>query len=275
MDDSVLDKPYSDPEKSPFVGYYWSGKHHRVVKGCNMITLFYTDPHGIRVPVNYRIYDKADHKTKNDYFVEMLEEVVGWGLKPAWVTGDAWYASLKNLKQVRKIQLNFLFGIEGNRLISVEKGAYIQAQTLNDYPEEGKQVYLKEYGNVKLFRQTRKNESRYYIIGVAHLDTLDDINGGHFEKIHQQHWNIECFHRAIKQTCHIEHFQVRTPEAVSTHIHCALLAFIQLEWMTLKNKIINWYQLKRDLFSEIIKQFISNNQDIQCPVHNYLGAVNA
>lgn len=37
VDDSVLDKPYS--HHMDCVGYYWSGKHHRSVKGINLITL--------------------------------------------------------------------------------------------------------------------------------------------------------------------------------------------------------------------------------------------
>ena len=28
-DDSVLDKPYSDPQKTDLVSYFWSGKHKR------------------------------------------------------------------------------------------------------------------------------------------------------------------------------------------------------------------------------------------------------
>jgi hypothetical protein len=56
VDDSVLDKPYSDPSKAAFIDYFWSGKHHAIVKGINIISLFYTDIHGISVPINYRIY---------------------------------------------------------------------------------------------------------------------------------------------------------------------------------------------------------------------------
>jgi hypothetical protein len=81
IDDSVLDKLYSNPEHAKLIDYYWSGKHHKAVKGINLITLFYTDKHGKCLPVNYRIYDKAANKTKNDYFREMVTEVIGWGLK--------------------------------------------------------------------------------------------------------------------------------------------------------------------------------------------------
>jgi hypothetical protein len=86
VDDSVLDKPYS--QYLAFVGYFWSGKHHRTVKGINLITLYYTDVHGQHLPINFRVYDKSEGKTKNDYFQDMLDEVLAWGLEPAMVTGD-------------------------------------------------------------------------------------------------------------------------------------------------------------------------------------------
>jgi hypothetical protein len=57
VDDSVLDKPYSDATKAAFIDFFWSGKHKRAVKGINLITLFYTDIHGISVPVNFRLCD--------------------------------------------------------------------------------------------------------------------------------------------------------------------------------------------------------------------------
>lgn len=43
IDDSVVDKPYRDPNKTDLIGYFWSGKHKRTVKGLNLITLYHTD----------------------------------------------------------------------------------------------------------------------------------------------------------------------------------------------------------------------------------------
>ena len=31
VDDSVIDKPYSDPNKAELIDYFWSGKHNRTV----------------------------------------------------------------------------------------------------------------------------------------------------------------------------------------------------------------------------------------------------
>ncbi len=63
-DDTVIDKPLSDTQRTELISYFWSGKHHRVVKGIQLITLYYTDLSGKSVPVNYRIYNKQEDKTK-------------------------------------------------------------------------------------------------------------------------------------------------------------------------------------------------------------------
>lgn len=88
VDDTVADKPYSNPTKAKLIGYFWSGKHHQVFKGINIVTLYYRDPDGKAMPINYRIYDKQEGKTKNNYFREMIEEVIELGIKPLLVTGD-------------------------------------------------------------------------------------------------------------------------------------------------------------------------------------------
>lgn len=258
VDDSVLDKLYSNPEHAKLIDYYWSGKHHRAVKGINLVTLFYTDVNGVCLPVNYRIYDKSLNKTKNDYFREMLTEVISWGLIPKIVTGDAWYSGLMNLKHVRKSGLDFLFGIEKDRLISLKKGSYIKVSDMQEFPENGKIVYLKEYGNVRVFRQLFKEAYRYYIIGVANLDNIESITYADFKTFHDQHWQIECYHRALKQVCNIEKFQVRKSHAIKTHIYCALRAFCKLEIMKSKQIITNWYQIQRQLFNTIIAAFIKS-----------------
>lgn len=174
-DDSVLDKPYSDPQKTDLIGYFWSGKHKRTVKGINLITLYYTDVTGTSYPVNFRIYDKREGKTKNEYFREMVAQVKEWGLKLAWVTGDSWYSSIENLKFLRHEKVGFLFGIAANRQVSLAKGTQQMVQTLT-IPESGLVVYLKEFGWVKVFCQSFKNEVRYYIWQMLDDTELKQLN---------------------------------------------------------------------------------------------------
>jgi hypothetical protein len=107
----VIDKLYSDPEKAELIDYFWSGKHKKVVKGINVVTLYYTDLNGVSIPANYRIVNKNERKTKHDYFLEMLAEVEAWGLKPSVVTGDSWYASKDNLNILKDKALGGLFAL--------------------------------------------------------------------------------------------------------------------------------------------------------------------
>ena len=160
VDDSVLDKPYS--QYMALVSHFWSGKHHRAVKGINLLTLYYTDSQGKHQPVNFRVVDKAEGKTKNDYFQDMLDEVLAWGLEPAFVTGDSWYSCVSNLKRIKNHQMGLLFALESNRLVSVEKGSWVQVQQL-EIPADGLVVWLKNFGQVKLFRTQLKDQLRHYI----------------------------------------------------------------------------------------------------------------
>ena len=75
---------------------------------------------GKSVPVNYRIYNKQEGKTKNDYLREMIAEVLVWGLNPKTVTTDSWYSSQKNLKFFKDKGLEFLTGIAKNRSCSID-----------------------------------------------------------------------------------------------------------------------------------------------------------
>ncbi len=255
-DDTVIDKPYSDPTLTELIGYFWSGKHHRVVKGIQLITLYYTDPSGQSVPVNYRIYDKQEGKSKNDYFREMIEEVIAWGLKPKIVTGDTWYSSQENLKFLRNQKLGFLMGIAKNRKVSVQPGVYNQVQEFK-IPDHGLVVHLKNFGKVKVFRKRFKNEvERYYIIFHPNSEQLEQLTHYDFKQMHSIHWGIESYHRAIKQLCGIERFMVRTTDALKTHFFCAIRAFTQLELMRAEQLIENWYELQRNLSLQIARQFI-------------------
>ena len=188
----------------------------------------------------------------------MVSEVQAWGLKLAWVTGDSWYSSIENLKFLRDEKVGFLFGIADNRKVSVAQGTEVQVQTLI-IPESGLVVYLKQFGWVKVFCQNFKNEVRHYILYQPDDTQLTQLNRQDFRRIHDSHWQIEQFHRVIKQICNIERFQVRTESALRTHFFCALKAFCHLQTMRIEGLINNLYQVSRQLFIPVLRQFIQEN----------------
>ena len=258
VDDSVLDKPYS--QCTELVGHFWSGKHHRVVKGLNLVTLYYTDPRGRGLPVNYRVYDPAEGKTKNDYFREMLAEVLAWGLRPGFVTGDCWYSGVDNLKRARNSQAGFLFAVESNRLVSIEKGAWTQVGRL-DIPDGGLRVWLRGFGEVKLFRAWLKDQPRHYVVFLPDGDARDAFGPADFQVLHDHHWRIEQYHRTIKQVCNIERFQVRLRIPILNHVFAALCGYVHLQQMRFDDLIRNAYQWRRDLYKEVVAAFIGGFMD--------------
>ncbi|BAQ65838.1 hypothetical protein [Geminocystis sp. NIES-3709] len=148
--------------------------------------------------------------------------------------------------------------ISSNRQVSQKNKKFVRVKDL-EIPEEGLLVYLKEFGIVKVFKKMFKNEYRYYAIWLSNSEELNEINTETFNSIHDKYWGIEQYHRALKQLCNIERFQVRKTEGIKTHIFSSIVSFIQLELARFNSEIINWYDLKRNMFNEIIRFFIMNH----------------
>ena len=91
-----------------------------------------------------------DKKTKNDHFSDMLEKAKERGFKPKFVMFDIWYASVKNLKAIRKKQWHFLTRLKSNRLVNPDNTKNMPLETI-DIPPEGIVVHLKKYGFVRYF----------------------------------------------------------------------------------------------------------------------------
>ncbi|MEL6247689.1 MAG: transposase, partial [Cyanobacteria bacterium J06627_15] len=152
-------------------------------------------------------------------------------------------------------KVSFLFGIANNRKVSIERGTSLPVKDV-ELPAEGLMVYLKAFGWVKVFCQPFKNEPRYYILYQPALDVLQQTGRETFKAVHDDHWQIECFHRVIKQVCNIERFYVRDEQAIRNHFFCALRAFCQLQTMCINGVINNCYEISRQLFVPVIRQFI-------------------
>jgi len=145
------------------------------------------------------------------------------------VTGDSWYSCVKNLKQVKNYSKGFLFGVESNRLVSITKGSWQQVQELH-IPGNGIRVYLRNFEWVKVFRTKLKDQQlRHYIVYLPEEKQLEEFQAHEFKQKHDTHWNIEQYHRAIKQVCHIESFQVRGKTPISNHVFAALCGYVHLQ----------------------------------------------
>ena len=169
---------------------------------------------------------------------------------------------MNNLKAIKNHHIGFLFALESNRKVSAEKGSWIQIQQL-DIPEDGLVVWLLNFGQVKLFRTHLKDQVRHYAVHLPEEKnpSNDETKLSAFERItfdtlHDQHWQIEQYHRAIKQVCNIESFQVRGKVAVKNHLFAAICGYVELQRLRVMDLINNCYKIRRDLFNEVIASFI-------------------
>lgn len=252
LDDTTLDKPYA--RHMGLVTRHWSGKHHAVVQGINLLTLLWSDGHQL-VPVAYRLYDKAtDQLTKNDHFAHVWQAAQRRGFAPGCVLFDSWYASLANLKQVRALGWPWLTRLKRNRLVNPDGQAL---KPLGDCAigPDGQRVWLKGYGPIRVFRLAAPDGgaegAEYWASSQAQLNEaerapLAALSGG-----------IEQYHRGLKQCCGVEKAQVRAARAQRNHIGLALRAFLRLETQRLRTGR-SWYEAKKQLLRDAIRAYLAN-----------------
>jgi len=221
IDDSTSAKLYA--RKIELVTRHWSGKHREVIGGINLITLSWTDGDR-KIPVDYRIFSKADGKTKNDHFREMMLMARGRGFDPEAVLFDGWYASLEDLEQIRGHGWRWITRLKGNRKVTPDDRV---SRTLDEVAlgVEGKIVHLRGYGPIRVFRTDAPD-------GVAGSWASSDLGleAGMRRHYAELSFAIENYHRDLKQNCGVEKCRVRSERAQRNHIGLSLRAFLRLEW---------------------------------------------
>lgn len=248
LDDTTLDKPYA--KAIELVTRHWSGKHHQVVLGINLITLLWTDGVAL-IPTDFRVYDKPiGGKNKNQHFRDMLVVAKGRGFQPGYVLFDSWYSSLENLKLVRSYGWWWLTRLKCNRQVNPDGRGNVAISTL-DIGAEGRAVHLKGYGFIKVFRTVSPN-------GDAEYWATNDLDLGpdQQKQLSQEAWSIESYHRGIKQCCGIEKAQVRSARAQVRHISFSLRAFVRLEVHRLKTGM-SWYEAKIAIIRDAVRQYLA------------------
>ena len=249
LDDSTLDKPHA--EEIELVTWHWSGNHKEVVKGINLISLLWTDE-GERIPCDFRVYNRTDDGlTKNDHFQDMLAEAQRRGFSPDMVVFDSWYSSLANLKLLRKMGWDWLGALKGNRHVDPDGGGYRAISKIH-IPQDGREVRLKGYGQIKVFRTAAKNGGHEHF-GTGRLDmTADELN----ERVGEA-WNVEVYHRGLKQFTGIEKCQHRKEIAQRNHIGLSIRAFLRLEVHRLA-KGISWFNAKMSIIRNAVSRYLKD-----------------
>jgi putative transposase len=247
VDDSTLDKPHA--RTIELVTRHWSGKHHAVVQGINLVSLLWAD--GDRhIPCDYRVYDKADGRTKNDHFGDMIRTAYARAFRPRCVVFDGWYSSLDNLKLIRNCGWTWLTRLKSNRLVNLNRQG-TRPLTETAIAPTGTEVWLPGFGLVKVFGIAIPNG------GIAYWATNDlgmtDLTRQQFAEFS---WAIEHYHRGIKQCTGIERCQCRKARAQRNHIGLALRAFLRLEIHCFARGV-SWVEAKTAIIRDAVRAYIA------------------
>ena len=249
LDDTVLDKPYA--HKMGLVGPFWSGKHQRVLRGINLVTLAWTDGDAV-YPTDYRLVDPAESpkRTKNDLFRDMLGAAKARGFCPACVCFDCWYSGLENLKAVRTCGWTFLTQVRSNRRVNPDRTGN-RAISECDIAAAGMVVHLEGFGLVKAFRiATTDGGAEHWITNDLSMDELTRLT------LAERAWVIEEYHRGLKQYTEVERCQARRARSQRNHIGCAIRAFVRLEWHRFTTGV-SWFEAKWSVIRDAVRSFLT------------------
>ncbi len=256
VDDTTLDKPYA--RTIALVRRHWSGKHHRVVQGINLVTLLWSDGHAC-IPCDYRLFDKpTDGATKNDHFRAMLTTAHARGFAPRLVAFDSWYSSLANLKLIRSYGWRWLTQLKANRLVAPDHTGNRPVGEVA-MAAHGTIVHLKGYGLIKVFRiDTPDGDTEYWATNELEMGAAarEDWAG--------QVWTIEEYHRGLKQFCGVERAQVRAARAQRNHIGLAIRAFLRLEHHRLLTGA-SWFETKMAIIRDAVRTYLAHPRHILAP----------
>jgi hypothetical protein len=253
VDDSVQEKPHA--RAIELVYPHYSGNKHMVVRGIDIVNLVHSSGDGDYYPIDYRIfapeYEKA---TKNDHFLAMLKMAFEVRkIRAKYILFDSWYASVANLKYIHRQDRIFYTTIKSNRLVSITKEeGYIHLQDIDWTPERletGISVKLKDLPFlVKLFKIVATDGDIDWVITN---DPATDLTTTVVRGRNDVRWDVESFHREIKQLTGIEKCQCQNEWAQRNHIACCYHAWLALKVHATKLKK-TLYRTQHDLLSQYL-----------------------
>ena len=172
---------------------------------------------------------------------------------------DSWYAAWENLKLANALKMTFYTPLKNNRLVSPGKEeGYVHLDDIDWTPERlqhGIVVKLKKVPfKVKLFKLVATNGD----IDFALTNELNDnLTAQAAQKANDVRWQIEQFHREIKQLTGSEKCQFRKARSKRNHLACCHHAWISLK-VKAKEFKTTLYQIRKKLFYDYLKGELEN-----------------
>jgi hypothetical protein len=268
VDDSIAEKPYTD--ENDIICWHYDHSQQRTLKGINFVTCLYHN-RGVSLPVGFELVRKTERyidpkngkqkrrsdKTKNEMYRDLLHQAVKNQIPFLYVLNDIWFASAENMNFVHlTLGKEFIMPLKGNRKVATgadakQEGRYQRVDTLELEPMNPVRVYVEGVAfALLLLKQIFTNEDGS--TGIQYLVTSDTtLEGNGITAIYQKRWNVEPYHKSLKQNASLEKSPTQTVTTQTNHFFAALCGYIKLELLKTDTHL-NHFALKAKLYLHAI-----------------------
>jgi len=269
VDDSIAEKPYTD--ENDIICWHYDHSQQRAVKGINFVTCLYHNQ-SVSLPVGFELIQKTEHyldpkdgkekrrstRTKNEMYRDLLQQTVKNQIPFKYVLNDIWFASAENMNFVKTtLNKEFVMPLKTNRKVATsadakQAGRYQRVDTLELEPMKPVTVYLEGVDfPLLLVKQVFTNEDGS--TGILYLVTSDTtLDGNGITAIYQKRWNVEPYHKSLKQNASLEKSPTQTVTTQANHFFAALCGYVKLELLKGDTKL-NHFALKSKLYLRAIQ----------------------
>jgi hypothetical protein len=252
FDDTLIEKP--DTSENAIVMYHFDHVKGRAVKGICMVTALYSA--GLMnipvcVDVVKRLVQQKD--SKQVLFRNLLQQCIDNALEFRHVLADKWYASTEYMTLITDLyKKDFIFPLKTNRRIKLAGSSSYHA--ISDLALEAGRVYeamLKGYNNPVYIahyevKDGHDNPSGLYLVTSDEKPDWDALL-----TCYQRRWQVELFHRSIKQNAAIGKAPLHAVKALMSHCYASLRGYIKLELLRIR------HALSHDSIKELIR-YVAN-----------------
>lgn len=264
VDDSIAEKPYTD--ENEIVCWHYDHAQDRQVKGINFLSSLY-HTQGTSLPVGFRVVAKTEYYTdpkdgktkrrspvsKNDHYQALLRQARLNQIPFEFVLNDVWYASADNMLFVKHdLEADFVMPLKANRKVALsavnkQQGRYVRLDGLTLEAGVVREIYLEGVDfPLALVKQVFANEDgssgiQYLVCSQTHL------TGEEIMAIYRKRWNVEPFHKSLKQNASLERSPTQTVRTQTNHLFAAMCGYIKLELLKVSTHL-NHFALKSKLY---------------------------
>lgn len=264
VDDSIAEKPYTD--ENDIICWHYDHSKDRMVKGINFMSTLYHSG-GLSLPVGFELIAKTEHyidpkdgkpkrrskTSKNELYQKLLKQALRNQISFKYVLNDVWFASADNMMFVKHdLKKHFVMPLKSNRKVAVSladkrHGRFVSVDTLDLQEHVVQRIYLEGVDFLLLLvKQVFENEDGR--TGIQYLVTSDTtLAGDDILSLYRKRWNIEPYHKSLKQNASLEKSPTHTVVTQTNHFFGALCGYLKLELLKGSTRM-NHFALKSKLY---------------------------